>query len=161
MGKMLVRSAFENDFLEISNKSVEWGDTVVEREGIYHIMTLYFRDTCFVAEDRGKVIGYLLGFRSQVVPEHAIMHLIQVEPKLRGVGVGRRLFNMFEAEVRSRGCKKIYTTLRPENSLGAKFHEGMGFSIVKEGHTVDVSGVPALKDFNGPGKHIVLWKKDI
>ncbi len=158
---MLVRNVFENDFVEIVNKSREWGDIVIEREAIYHIMTKHFRSTCFIAEDRQRVIGYLLGFRSQSHPDEAYMHLVQVDPALRGHGVGRRMFRQFEDAVKARGCRKITTTSRPQNKTAMAFYEEMGFKPVQAGATVEVDGVRAIKDYNGPGKHVVLWCKEI
>lgn len=158
---MLVRNVFENDFLEISNKAREWGDLVIERESIYHIMTKHFRDTCFVAEDRGKIIGYLLGFRSQINTDHAYMHLIHVSPGMRGYGVGRRMLKQFEDAARSMGCNKIFTIVRPENKYALGFASVMGFKVVEDGDIIEVNGVRARKDYNGPGKHMVIWSKDL
>ncbi len=81
---MLVRNAFPNDFLEIANKSKEWADLVIERESIYHIMVEHFKNTCFIAEDRGQMIGYLIGFRSQSHPEVAIHTLNRGRPASQG-----------------------------------------------------------------------------
>jgi ribosomal protein S18 acetylase RimI-like enzyme len=158
---MLVRNVFENDFLAIVDRSKEWADIVIERDTIYHVLTKHFRSTCFIAEERERVIGYLLGFRSQTYPEEAYMHLVQVDPALRGHGVGRRLFSQFEATVKAMGCKKIVTTSRPQNKMASKFYEEMGFKPVESDNMIEVDGVKAIKDYNGPGKHVVLWSKDI
>lgn len=158
---MLVRNAFPDDFLGIANKSKEWADLVIERESIYHILTLHFRDTCFIAEDRGEMIGYLLGFRSQARPEEAFIHLVQVAPRLRGNGVGHRLFNQFQSSAKAMGCTKIVTLSKPENNYCNSYHKAMGFSVVDEENTIEVNGMRAIKDYNGPGKHMVLWCKDI
>jgi GNAT superfamily N-acetyltransferase len=158
---MLVRNVFENDFIDIAARSKEWGDIVIERETIYHLLTRHFRGTCFVAEDRNKMIGYLLGFRSQSQPEEAYLHLVQVDPALRGHGVGRRMFSLFESSVKKMGCKKILAASRPQNKTAMTFYETVGFRPVQAGTMVEVDGVMAIKDYNGPGKHVVLWSKDI
>lgn len=158
---MLVRNTFPGDFIEIANKSIEWADIVIERESIYHLLTEHFRGTCFVAEDRGDVIGYLLGYRSQSRPEEAVVHLVQVAPRLRGNGVGRRMFNQFQAAVKAMGCIRIATHSRPENNSCNRFYKAMGFEIVGGDNTVEVNGMPAVKDYNGPGKHRVVWIKKI
>jgi ribosomal protein S18 acetylase RimI-like enzyme len=158
---MLVRNVFESDFLAIVSKSREWGDIVIEREAIYHVMTGHFRSTCFIAEDRQRVIGYLIGFRSQTYPDEAYMHLIQVDPAMRGNGIGRRLFSQFQDAAKKMGCKKLVTTSRPQNKLAMAFYEGMGFKPVQSGEMIDVDGVMAIKDYNGPGKHVVVWEKSI
>jgi ribosomal protein S18 acetylase RimI-like enzyme len=158
---MLVRNVFENDFVEIANKSREWGDIVIERETIYHLLTRHFRGTCFVAEDRQGMIGYLLGFRSQSQPDEAYLHLVQVDPAMRGHGVGRRMFNLFEASVKKTGCNKVLTVSRPQNKEAMAFYEGVGFKPVETGTMIEVDGVRAVKDYNGPGKHVVLWAKEL
>ncbi len=158
---MLVRNAFPDDFLEIANKSIEWADIVIERESIYHILTEHFRSTCFIAEDRGEMVGYLLGYRSQTRPEEALVHLIQVAPRLRGNGIGRRMFNQFQSAAIAMMCKKIVALSRPENNFCNGFNKAMGFSIVDGENTIEVNGMRAIKDYNGPGKHMVLWSKNI
>jgi GNAT superfamily N-acetyltransferase len=158
---MLVRNAFPGDFLEIADKSKEWADLVIEREPVYHILTLHFRNTCFIAEDRGEMIGYLLGFRSQSRPEEAYIHLIQVAPRLRGNGIGRRMFNRFQSAAIAMGCKKIVTLSRPENNYCNGFNKAMGFGVVDGENTIEANGMRAIKDYHGPGKHMVLWRKDL
>lgn len=158
---MLIRNVSANDFIEIANKSKEWGDIVIERESIYHILAEHFKETCFIAEDRGKMIGYLLGFRSQSHPEQAYMHLIQVAPELRGNGVGRRLFSQFQSAAKAMGCTRICTVTKPENKQCVPFHKAMGLSIAGGKNIIDINGVPAVKDYNGPGKHMIVWCKDI
>jgi ribosomal protein S18 acetylase RimI-like enzyme len=158
---MLVRNVFENDFIDIAGKSREWGDIVIERETIYHLLTKHFRGTCFVAEDRQRMIGYLLGFRSQSQPDEAYLHLAQVDPAMRGHGVGRRMFNQFEASVRKMGCRKILAASRPQNKTAMAFYRGVGFKPVQTGTMIEVDGVMAIKDYNGPGKHVVLWAKEL
>ena len=158
---MLVRNVFENDFQAIVDRSKEWGDIVIEREAIYHVLTRHFRSTCFVAEDRQRMIGYLLGFRSQTYPGEAYIHLVQVDPSMRGHGIGRRLFNQFEASATAMGCNKIITASRPQNKTAMAFYESMGLKQVQHGDMIEVDGVMAVKDYNGPGKHVVLWAKDL
>jgi GNAT superfamily N-acetyltransferase len=158
---MLVRNAFPDDFIEIANRSREWGDTVIERESIYHILVEHFKETCFVAEDRGQMIGYLLGIRSQSHPEQAYMHLIQVTPSLRGHGVGRRLFNQFQTTAKAMGCTKICTITKPEHKECVAFYLAMGYLVANGKNTVIVDGVEATKDYNGPGKHMIVWCKEI
>jgi predicted GNAT superfamily acetyltransferase len=159
--QLLVRNAFPGDFVEVTNKSKEWADLVIERESIYHIMVDQFRNTCFIAEDRGEMIGYLLGLRSQTRPEEAYIHLVQVAPRLRGNGIGRRLFKQFQSVVKDMGCTKIVAVSKPENNFCNSYHKSMGFSIVENANTIEIGDVKAIKDFNGPGKHMVLWNKNI
>lgn len=158
---MLVRNAFSGDFWMVAEKSQEWADIVIEREPIYHIFTEHFRTTSFIAEDRGEMIGYLLGFRSQARPDEAVVHLVQVAPRLRGNGVGRRMFRQFEAAARGLGCSRIAAHSRPENNNCSRFYRAMGFEAASGGNAVVVNGMPCVRDYSGPGKHRVVWAKDI
>ncbi len=158
---MLVRNAFPADFIQVANKSKEWADIVIERESVYHIFTEHFRSTSFIAEDRGEMIGYFLGFRSQSKPEEALIHLVQVAPRLRGNGVGRRMFSQFQASVKNMGCTKIITHSRPENNSCSRFYKAMGFDVVAGEDPIEVNGMPCVRDYNGPGKHRVVWVKNI
>ena len=158
---MLVRNAFPNDFLEIANKSKEWADLVIERESIYHIMVEHFKNTCFIAEDRGEMIGYLLGFRSQAHPDVAFIHLIEVAPRLRGNGVGRRLYNQFMITAKAMGCTSIMALGKPENRSCSVFYTAMGFAVEADEHAIEIEGVRAIKDYNGPGKHVAVWRKKL
>jgi len=158
---MLVRNVFENDFVGIVEKSMEWGDLVIERDNIYHIMCVHFRGTCFMAEDNGRIIGYLLGFRSQSCPGQAYMHLLHVDPKFRGHGVAQRLFSQFQAAVKAMGCIEIAAVSRPQNRVGMAFYTSMGLEPVAMDGMIEVDGVKAVRDYNGPGKHMVLWCKQL
>lgn len=157
---MLIRNVFDADFQQIADKSKEWGDVVIEREFIYHMLTTHFRSTCFIVEERGEMIGFLLGFRSQTDPGQAFIHLIQMAPERRGYGIGRKLFKHFEAAVKDMGCTQVCTMVRPENkNIG--YYPKLGFEAVKGDNTIEVNGYPAVRDYNGPGKHMVLWCKCI
>jgi GNAT superfamily N-acetyltransferase len=157
---MLVRNAFPGDSLPVASKSKEWADFATEDESIYHTMIEHFRNTCFIAEDRGEIIGYLLGFRSREDPNIAFIRLIQVAPRLRGNGVGRRLFNQYQAAVKSMGCKKIMAIGDPENKNCATFYVAMGLEA--SGRIIpEMEGMIAAKGQDVAGKHVVLWVKEI
>jgi GNAT superfamily N-acetyltransferase len=157
---MLVRNAFPGDSLPVASKSKEWADLATEDESIYHTMIEHFRNTCFIAEDRGEIIGYLLGFRSKDDPDIAFIRLIQVAPRLRGNGVGRRLFNQYQTAVKSMGCKKIMALGEPENKCCVSFYVAMGLEA--SGSKVpEAEDIVAAKGRDVPGKHVVAWVKEI
>ena len=157
---MLVRNAFPNDFRAVADKSKEWAELTIEQESIYHIMLEHFRNMCFIAEDRGEIIGYLLGSRSHSDPDVAFIQCILVSPRLRGNGVGRRLFNQYQTAIKSMGCKKIMALGETENRNCAAFYEAMGFRI-SDGNTLETDDVKALKNHGRPGKNAVIWTKEI
>ena len=138
---MLVRNAFPNDYPTVADKAKEWADPIRENDSAYRIMIEHFRNTCFIAEDRGEIIGYLLGFKSQSSPDEAVIYLVHVAPRLRGNGVGRRLFNQYQAAVKALGCRKILALGEPENKSCAAYYQAMGLKAT--------------------GEHTALWVKEL
>jgi predicted GNAT superfamily acetyltransferase len=98
---------------------------------------LHFADTGFVAEEDGKLIGFLLGFVSQSRPGEAYIHLAGVHPSRRGSGVGRRLYETFFAAVEERGCHTVSAITGPLSPESLAFHRSLGFEVVPGGAAVD------------------------
>jgi ribosomal protein S18 acetylase RimI-like enzyme len=55
----------------------------------------HFKNTSFIAEKDGKIVGFLIGFLSQTYPEEAYIHFVGVHPDYRKHGIGRQLYNDF------------------------------------------------------------------
>ena len=93
----------------------------LERDSIYHDLTRYFSNTCFVAEKEGKMTGFILGWISQVDNSIAYIHNICVDPNLRRKKIGIDLYNQFIEVVRDKGVKKIFLIINPENKASLNF----------------------------------------
>ena len=55
--------------------------------------------------------------------------LLAVEPDCRGRGLGRKLLNLFEAEARARGARRLLLEMRRGNPAG-QLYETVGFKVV-------------------------------
>ncbi len=55
----------------------------------------HFRDTCLLAEEDGKMIGFIMGFLSQSKSDESYIRIVMVDPASRGKGVGRVLYEEF------------------------------------------------------------------
>jgi hypothetical protein len=71
-----IRTVKEKDFFEIMNLASKCDPIPVERDSIYHLFTKYFANTCFVAERDNQIVGYILGFISQLEKNVAYIHNI-------------------------------------------------------------------------------------
>ena len=61
-----------------------------------HVFFSHLTSTSFVLEAYdGVLVGFLLGFLSQVRPDEACAHMIGVHPGFRRLGFGRRLYERF------------------------------------------------------------------
>lgn len=162
MGNLtMIRNVRETDFwrcVEIARQA--WPD-FEERPSIYHLFSKFFNTTSFVAEDTGKIRGFLLGFLSQVDSREAYIHLVAVDPAYQKQGIARALYERFFEAVRGMGRRRIRLIVNPDNFGSLEFHKRLGFQAVTQGETVAIDGVVAVKDYNGPGIHMVPFQKDL
>jgi ribosomal protein S18 acetylase RimI-like enzyme len=162
MEDLKIRSTLEEDFVEIADLAENCSPMETERNSIYHIFTKFFRNTSFVAElPSGELGGFLLGFLSQENPEDAYIHLLCVDPKMRGKHIGRKLVEKFTEEAALKECKKIYLITKPVNWNSISFYKKLGFLEDKSKETINILGVNAVKNYNGMGQHMVVFYKSI
>jgi ribosomal protein S18 acetylase RimI-like enzyme len=160
MGNLKIRNTLEEDFVEIAELAENCGPMETERNSIYHIFTKFFRSTSLVAQlPSGGIGGFILGFISQENPEEAYMHLLCVDPKMRGKHVGRKLVEKFIDEVSLKECKKIYLITKPINWNSISFYKKLGFLEDKSQETINILGINAVKNYNGMGQHMVVFYK--
>ena len=71
---------------------------------------VHFNNTSFVAEEDGKIVGFLIGFLSQTFPEEAYIHFVGVDPDYRKQKIGRQLYGdvFFSREGKRPGYCPLY-----------------------------------------------------
>jgi len=156
-----IRNAEEKDFLDIMSIAGNCEPMPVERDSIYHDLTRYFTNTCFIAEREGKIVGYLLGWISQIDGTVAYIHNVCVVPGMRRRQVATGLYNGFFETVEATGCNRIFLIVSPRNKISLDFHRALGFEISEEGEGIEIEGVRAVRDYNGPEKHMVVMCRQI
>jgi ribosomal protein S18 acetylase RimI-like enzyme len=109
---------------------------------------VHFRDTSFVAEDDGKLRGFLCGFRSQTHDDEAYVHFVGVDPARRAAGLGRALYGRFFAAIAPRTVVRAVTS--PVNERSVAFHRALGFDVER----ID-------DDYDGAGEARVLLVKHL
>ena len=155
-----IKNTSEEDFVEIAELADNCSPMETERNSIYHIFTKFFKSTSLVAEfPSGNIAGFILGFISQENPEEAYIHMLGVDPKVRGKGIGRKLVETFLDSVALKGCKKVYLITKPINWNSISFYRKLGFLEDKSGDTMNIMGVTAIRNYDGKGEHMVVFYK--
>ena len=126
-------------------------------------MLRYFGNTCFIAEFNNDIVGFAMGFKSQVKKDIFFLWQIGVSSRYRGEEIGKKLLDKVEQFTKEIGCKIIELTVDPENNLSQRFFEKNGYINVssKEGEILEVMGKTAVKDYYQPGRHFILFQKEL
>ncbi|PNX50027.1 MAG: hypothetical protein BV456_08095 [Thermoplasmata archaeon M8B2D] len=153
--------ANEDDFLKVYRFILNCKPLEKYSEHFYKIMLRYFSNSCFIAEFNNDIVGFIMGFRSQVDKNKFFVWQIGVFSKYRGKEVGKKLLNQIEQTAKEFGCKIIELTVDPENIPSYRFFEKNGYLNVssKEGEIIKVMGNTAVKDYYKPGRHFILFQK--
>jgi GNAT superfamily N-acetyltransferase len=147
------------DFLDIlADLEDFWGSASERARRVHHPMFVHeFGDTAWVVREDGRVIAYLFAFWSQTEPTGYI-HLVAVRRDHQGRGIGRWLYEQFEARARARGCSKLKALTAPVNTESIAFHRRLGFTLLGEPNEEDV---PVVSDYLGPGEPRVVFEKHL
>ncbi len=162
MEDLVFRNVQEEDFIKIAELGAECEPMENESNQLYHIFTKYFKSTCLVAElSSGEIAGFLLGFISPENPLEFYIHLLCVDPKMRKRYIGRKLMEAFIQMAGSRGCKIVKLITKPINWNAITFYKKLGFMEEKTGETMNILGNTAIKNYDGPGAHMVIFYKSL
>jgi ribosomal protein S18 acetylase RimI-like enzyme len=140
----------EGDLAEIlRNFERFWGDRELPRYLHHPMFFLEFGDTAFVARTTAdnEIAGYLLGF---VAPAGVgYIHFVAVRDDARSLGLGRALYETFQAAAADRGAIALKAITSEENQGSVAFHKRMGFTDITR-----------VENYGGSGRvRIVMRKK--
>jgi ribosomal protein S18 acetylase RimI-like enzyme len=143
-----IRHAEAADHARVSPHLDAWWGGRPMRAMLPRLFFEHFRDTSFVAEDDGELVGFLCGFLSQTYPDQAYVHFVGVRPDRRDGGLGRELYERFFAAVREAGRDVVRCVTGPVNEGSIAFHRRLGFEVEAE-----------VADYDGAGQARVLRRK--
>jgi diaminobutyrate acetyltransferase len=161
--EITIRRTTENDFLEVYNFVSKCKPLENYFEHFYKIMLRYFGNTCFIAEFKKDIIGFIMGCISQVDPKTMFIWQIGVFSKFRGNEIGAMLLKELEKTAKGSNCERIELTIDPENISSQKFFEKQDYQNISqgEGDVIDVLGKTAVKDYYKPSRHFILYEKKL
>ena len=163
MKTLQIRNADEKDFLSVYNFISRCKPLENYSEHFYKIMLRHFGNSCFVAEFNNEIVGFVMGFRSQVDNDKFFLWQIGVFSYHRGKEIGKMLLDEFEKAGKNLGCKRVEVTVDPENIPSQKLFKKMGYLNIssREGEIIEVMGNTVVKDYYKPGRHFMLYEKKI
>jgi ribosomal protein S18 acetylase RimI-like enzyme len=139
----VIRNAEPADYLRVTTVIDEWWGGRQMAAMLPKLFFVHFRDTSFVAESEdGVLAGFLCGFRSQTFADEAYVHFVGVDPKTRGGGLGRELYECFFAAVAPRTIVRAVTS--PVNERSVAFHQAIGFDVERIDEHYDGPGEPRV-----------------
>jgi ribosomal protein S18 acetylase RimI-like enzyme len=134
----LIRPAEPEDYGRVIEVVDDWWGGRAMTAMLPKLFFIHFRDTSFVAEDEDELAGFLCGFRSQTFHDEAYIHFVGVDPRRRGSGLGRVLYERFFEAVRPRTTVRAVTS--PVNERSVAFHRALGFEVERVDDSYDGRG---------------------
>ncbi len=160
---MRIRKATQDDFLKVHQLTAVCLPMENYPEHVYKIILRYFGDYCFIAEEKRKIVGFVMGIVPQSFLGTYFLWQIGVDPSYQGQGIGGELIKKVEKELRKQGFIRIEVTIDPVNIPSQKLFEKMGYQNISEriGETIEVQGNIAVQDYYKPGRHFMVYEKRI
>ena len=161
---MEIRRAVQEDYLKIHKFTAECPPLENYPEHVYKIILRYFGNYCFIVEENGRIIAFAMGIVPQTLKDTYFLWDIGVDLSYQKQGIGTKLLNEIENELRKLGFRRIEVTIDPINSSSQKLFEKMGYQNIskKVGKTIDMgNGNIAIEDYYSPGRHFMLYEKQI
>ncbi len=152
-----VRHAESSDYQSVIAVVNDWWGGRSMSDMLPKLFFIHFRETSFVAEINGEMVGFLNGFFSQTYPDTAYIHFVGVHPAVRKLGVGHRLYNHFFDASLKYGRSLVRCVTSPVNKTSIAFHKRLGFTI--EPGNVQADGLQVNQDYDGLGEERVLFVK--
>jgi len=118
---------------------------------------VHFQPTNFVAEQDGKIVGFVTGFVSQTFPDEAYIHFVGVDPKYRKSGLARALYEKFFITVLNLGCHTVRCVTSPVNKDSIAFHRSLGFSVESNDSEKTIDGISVFEGYDGEGEDRILF----
>jgi GNAT superfamily N-acetyltransferase len=106
-------------------------------------------DNALIAEEDGRLIGFMLGFIVFKEPKTGYVHLVGIHPEFRRRGVGRALYEAFTERCRSLGCKRLKAITTAGNEASIRFHEGVGWKSEE------------VEDYAGANRKRMVFTRDL
>lgn len=153
------RSVTGADYYVISPLINDWWGGRQMSDMLPKLFFDHFSNSSFIAEEEGKIVGFLIGFFSQVHLNEAYIHFVGVHPEFRKNNVGKQLYQKFFDVVKQNGRSVVRCVTSPVNKGSIAYHTKMGFDVEMADKQID--GVLVHPDYDGSKQDRVLFVKHL
>ena len=94
---------------------------------IFTDLSSYWPNGFLVAEDMGRIVGFLFGIMSSEIESRVLM--LAVKKEFRNHGLGTMLLNRFLLEGANRGVHFVTLEVRSSNLPAIRFYQRLGFMM--------------------------------
>ncbi len=160
---MEIREVNEKEFLKVHDFVKNCQPLEVYPVHLYRILFRYFKNICFLAEEGRQIFGFASGLVTQVSPQTCFFWQVGVSLKARGKGLGKKLTSCLEERAKKLGCQRIELTVDLENIPSQKLFDKLNYKNIsdREKDIVKEKGKIAAKDYYGPGRHFIIYEKNL
>ena len=132
MDKVTIRKLSAADTNEIIRiyKSITLQSGDIDIEAVISDQALRNPDACFVAEYKGRLVGFIISYQltgSFGIQQSAWIPNLGVDPEFMDHGIGRKLATAVFNYYKSRGVNNIYTSVRWYDADVLSFLRTLGF----------------------------------
>ncbi|MDR3711233.1 MAG: GNAT family N-acetyltransferase [Puia sp.] len=89
------------------------------------------KDRVWICEDAGRVVGFLVALNREEEASVQLRYFILL-PGYRGLGLGRRLMDLFIGYMRENGCHRAYLWTTNEQHAAVSLYTRYGFRLTEE-----------------------------
>jgi len=152
-----IRQIETSDYSTIISKLNSWWGERNMTEMLPRLFFKHFNNTSFIIESsENEILGFIIGFKSQVNLQLGYVHFIGVNPKNRGKNLGRTLYDTFISKMKALKITQLECVTSTKNINSIKFHKKLGFEI-KEGKKYMENGISYHENYDGTGEDRVVF----
>lgn len=83
----------------------------------YWVLGMYFSDSCFILEHKGRIIGYVSGIKTTAFTDTFFLWQIGIEEKYREKTYAQRLIGKVVEVAKKQKCKFLQFTIEADNKI--------------------------------------------
>ncbi|NIQ03277.1 MAG: diaminobutyrate acetyltransferase [Nitrospinaceae bacterium] len=98
----------------------------------YLLFCAHFSDTCVIAEQNGRLVGFVTAYRPPATQDRLFVWQIAVDPKVRGQGVAKTMIMELLHQTTHLGISYVEATVTPSNHSSQRLFQSLARDLNAE-----------------------------